>query len=123
MKDHHGCPVQATSNVISGKWKVLVLWHLSFRSHRFSELRDLLKSVSEKVLAAQLRELEADGLIVRTSADSLPPRVDYRLSSAGEELIPILETMCVWAQAYLGVQPTLPPRPVKALTSTTSYSQ
>ena len=110
MKDHHGCPIQATSNVIAGKWKVLILWHLSFRSHRFGELRELLAGVSEKVLTAQLRELEADGLVLRTSAHTFPPRVDYRLSSAGDTLIPIMEQMCDWAQLHLGVLPTLPPR-------------
>ena len=110
MKQHHGCPVQATSNVIAGKWKVLIVWHLSIRSHRFGELRDLLHGISEKVLTTQLRELEADGLIVRTSAATVPPRVDYRLSRSGEELIPLMEQMCAWAGLHLGVQPTLPPR-------------
>jgi DNA-binding HxlR family transcriptional regulator len=110
MKEHYGCPVQATSNVISGKWKVLLLWHLSFRAYRFSELRELLTGVSEKVLTAQLRELEGDGLVVRTSAETVPPRVDYRLSVAGEELIPVMERMCQWAQAHLGVCPTFRPR-------------
>ncbi len=107
MKDHHGCPIQATSNVMAGKWKVLILWRLSFRTHRFSELRELLVGISEKVLTTQLRELEADGLILRTSAHSVPPRVDYRLSSAGDELIPIMERMCDWAEVHLGVAPTL----------------
>lgn len=110
MKDHHGCPVQATSNVISGKWKVLILWHLSFQSYRFSELRELLNGVSEKVLTAQLRELENDGLVTRTSTHTIPPRVDYRLSLAGDELIPIMERMCEWAGVHLGVTPTLRPR-------------
>lgn len=110
MKPHHGCPVQATSNVISGKWKVLLLWHLSFQSYRFSELRELLHGVSEKVLTTQLRELESDGLILRSSSQTVPPRVDYRLSPAGDDLIPILERMCEWAGAHLGVVPTLRPR-------------
>jgi DNA-binding HxlR family transcriptional regulator len=118
MKDHHGCPIQATSNVISGKWKVLILWHLSFRSHRFSELRGSLHGVSEKVLTAQLRELQADGLVVRTSARTVPPRVDYRLSPAGEELIPIMERMCDWAGVHLGVMPNLPLRGAKMAAST-----
>jgi DNA-binding HxlR family transcriptional regulator len=112
MKQHFGCPIQATSNVMSGKWKVLVLWYLSSASRRFSELRGLLPGVSEKVLAAQLRELERDGLVVRISAGTLPPRVDYRLSSAGEELIPIMQTMCDWAAVHLGVLPNLPQRTV-----------
>ena len=60
MKNHFGCPVQATSNVFAGKWKVLIVWHLGFGSRRFAEIRDLLPGVSEKVLAAQLRELEHD---------------------------------------------------------------
>jgi DNA-binding HxlR family transcriptional regulator len=109
-KAHYGCPIQATSNVIAGKWKVLILWQLSFQSYRFSELRDLLPGVSEKVLTAQLRELESDGLVLRRSAHSVPPRVDYRLSAAGDELIPILERMCDWAGVHLGVVPTFRPR-------------
>ena len=112
MKQHHGCPVSATSNAISGKWKVLVLWHLSIRPYRFSELRGLLVGVSEKVLTAQLRELEADGIVLRISAETVPPRVEYRLSPAGEELVPLLQQMCDWASLHLGVMPTLPPREV-----------
>jgi DNA-binding HxlR family transcriptional regulator len=118
MKPHHGCPIQATSNVISGKWKVLILWHLSFQPYRFSELRELLHGVSEKVLTAQLRELEGDGLVLRRSAHTVPPRVDYRLSPAGHELIPIMERMCAWASLHLGVKPTLRPRQAEVLTST-----
>jgi DNA-binding HxlR family transcriptional regulator len=113
MKAHHGCPIQATSNVMSGKWKVLILWHLSFQSYRFSELRQLLHGVSEKVLTSQLRELEADGLILRRSAQTVPPRVHYSLSAAGDELIPIMERMCEWAGEHLGVLPTFRPRPTK----------
>ena len=62
MKVHHGRPVQATIKVLSGKWKVQAVWRLSYGALRFAELRDLLRGVSEKVLAAQLRELERDGL-------------------------------------------------------------
>jgi DNA-binding HxlR family transcriptional regulator len=110
MKEHFGCPIQATSNVMSGKWKVLILWHLSFSSQRFSELRGLLPGVSEKVLTAQLRELESDGLVIRISAGTVPRRVDYRLSAAGAELIPIMENMCDWAGVHLGVLPNMPQR-------------
>jgi DNA-binding HxlR family transcriptional regulator len=110
MKEHFGCPIQSTSNVMSGKWKVQILWQLSFASRRFSELRGLLPGVSEKVLTAQLRELESDGLVIRISAGTVPPRVEYRLSAAGEELIPIMENMCDWAGVHLGVLPTMPHR-------------
>ncbi len=114
MKEHFGCPVQATANTIAGKWKVLIVWHLSFRSNRFSELRALLPGVSEKVLTTQLRELARDGIVKRDAADEIPPRVDYSLSPAGEQLIPIVEAMCVWGSEHLGVLPTLLRRPALA---------
>jgi DNA-binding HxlR family transcriptional regulator len=109
MKPHFGCPIKATTNLISGKWKVLILWHLAFAPRRFGELRDLLPGVSEKVLTMQLRELERDLLLVRTSLPSNPPQVTYSLSPTGEELIPVLEAMCGWGVRNLGVEPTLPP--------------
>src|SRR5580692_10968740 len=109
MKNHFGCPVQATSNVMAGKWKVLIVWHLGFGSRRFAEIRDLLPGVSEKVLTAQLRELEQDGVLLRLVTECVPPRVDYKLSDAGLELIPVMEAMCGWGTKHLGVAPTLPP--------------
>jgi len=112
MKNHFGCPVQATSNVLAGKWKVLIVWHLSFGSRRFAEIRDLLPGISEKVLTDQLRELERDGIIRRQSANTVPPRVDYMLSDAGNELIPVMEAMCNWGSKHLGVAPNLT-RPAK----------
>jgi DNA-binding HxlR family transcriptional regulator len=108
MKDHFGCPVQATSNVLAGKWKVLIVWHLSFGSRRFAELRDLLPGISEKVLTSQLRQLERDRVISRHSAGTVPPHVDYFLTEAGDELIPVMEAMCGWGTKHLGVQPNLP---------------
>jgi|SRR5579864_9541762 len=108
MKNHFGCPVQATSNVMAGKWKVLIVWHLSFKSLRFAEIRDILPGVSEKVLTSQLRELERDKVIARLDAHTVPPRVDYRLTDAGNELVRIMEAMCGWGTKYLGVPPSLP---------------
>jgi DNA-binding HxlR family transcriptional regulator len=108
MKKHFGCPVQATSNVLAGKWKVLVVWHLSFGSRRFAEIRDLLPGVSEKVLTSQLRELERDGVLKRLATKNVPTRVDYTLSDAGKELISIMEAMCSWGTKHLGVAPNLP---------------
>jgi len=104
MKEHFGCPVQATSNVLSGKWKVLIVWKLSSSSHRFAELRDRLPGVSEKVLTSQLRELERDGIVRRIVTASVPPRVDYMLAPAGKELAPIMKAMCDWATKHLGVK-------------------
>jgi DNA-binding HxlR family transcriptional regulator len=119
MKAHHGCPVQATINVLSGKWKVQAVWHLSFGPRRFAELRDLLSGVSEKVLVAQLRELEKDGVISRTAVRSSPPKVTYALSRSGQNLIPLLQDLCDWGSKQFGMTPTLThsPRPVKASSS------
>lgn len=105
MKNHFGCPVQATSNVFAGKWKVLIVWHLSFGTRRFAQLRDILPGVSEKVLSAQLRELEQDGIIQRIVTPIVPPRVDYLLTDAGRELITVMEAMCAWSTKHLGVTP------------------
>src|SRR5438309_8668565 len=86
MKVHHGCPVQATINVLSGKWKVQAVWRLSFGPLRFAELRDLLRGVSEKVLTAQLGELERDGVINREAVRSSRPKVTYSLSPLAKPL-------------------------------------
>ena len=119
MKVHHGCPVQATINVLSGKWKVQAVWHLSFGPRRFAELRSLLRGVSEKVLVAQLRELEKDGVGNRTAAPSSPPKVTYALSPSGHNLIPLLQDLCDWGSTQFGIPPNLThsPRRVKASNS------
>ncbi len=111
MKVHHGCPVQATINVLSGKWKVQAVWRLSFGQLRFAELRNLLRGVSEKVLTAQLRELEKDGVITRTAVQSSPPKVTYSLSPAGQTLIPLLEGLCDWGSKQFGIKPNLTHNP------------
>lgn len=108
MKNHFGCPVQGTSNVIAGKWKVLIVWHLGFAPKRYSEIRALLPGVTEKVLAGQLRQLETDGVLIRDVSAHVPPRVEYSLSPAGEDLIEVMEAMCQWGTKHLGILPTLP---------------
>jgi len=110
MKDHHDCPVQATINVMSGKWKVQILWHLSFRPMRFAQIRKKLKTISEKVLTDQLRQLEGDGLIQREASRSIPPAVTYRLNEEGEKLVPMLESLCEWGSAHFQMKPSLPRR-------------
>ena len=111
MKAHPNCPVQAAINVLSGKWKVQAVWRLSFGPLRFAELRDLLRGVSEKVLTAQLRELEKDGIVNRAAMPSSPPKVTYSLSPSGQTLIPLLEGLCDWGSKQFGIKPNLPRNP------------
>lgn len=111
MKDHFGCPVQATANAIAGKWKVQIVWHLAYGPSRFGELRRLLANVSEKVLTAQLRELENDGVVHRAIVETQPRQVTYSLTSEGEELLPAMQLLCQWGTKHLGVASRLPPLP------------
>jgi DNA-binding HxlR family transcriptional regulator len=112
MKDHHGCPVQASINVLSGKWKVQILWHLSFGPRRFAQLHKKLAKISEKVLSDQLRQLAADGILTRQATPSVPPQVTYSLSREGQKLVPLMESLCDWGSAHFGMKPSLPRRPV-----------
>ena len=113
MKDHHGCPVQASINVLSGKWKVQILWHLSFAPRRFAEIRRKLPKISEKVLTEQLRQLARDGILHRAVNHTVPPQVTYSLNPEGHKLIPLMEDLCDWGSAHFGLKPTLPRRPAK----------
>jgi len=107
MKPHNNCPVQATINAMSGKWKVQIIWRLSFGTLRFAQLRDKLKTVSEKVLADQLRQLEHDGILRRVETPSRPPRTEYSLTAAGERLIPMMTELCDWGAEQFGIVPSL----------------
>lgn len=89
--DHSNCKAELALRVIQGRWKLLILRELIDGVHRFSDLQRALPGVSQKVLTAQLRELEADGLVVRTVHPQVPPRVDYALTPLGRDLIPVLE--------------------------------
>jgi DNA-binding HxlR family transcriptional regulator len=115
LKQNYGCPVQATINVLAGKWKVMILWHLGVSgTKRFAELKRVLPGISEKVLTDQLRQLEADRVIKRMSDGGVPARVDYSLTPAGEELIPEMEKLCHWGSRHFGIQPTLKRRAAKS---------
>ena len=113
MKSNFGCPVQGTINVLSGKWKVLAIWHLGFGPKRFAELRKLLPGISEKVLASQLRQLETDGIVGRTVKRASPPQVTYSLTPAGRELIEPMSVLCKWGTRHLGIRPNLPGYPTE----------
>lgn len=96
-----GCSVERTMSLIDGKWKIIVLYKLLRGTLRFNELRRLIPSITQRMLTHQLRELEADGLVVRTVYAQVPPRVEYTLSTRGRSLEPVLMAMKVWGDANL----------------------
>ncbi len=106
-----GCPIRGTTAVIAGKWKVEIVWYLAFGTKRFAELRDLLPGISEKVLAAQLKSLEKDGVVRRDSIGGKLLWVDYSLTEAGVELIRLMDHLCAWGVKHLGIPPTMTGRP------------
>lgn len=90
-------------DIIGGKWKPLIIWKLGMLGIlRFSELKKTIPSITQKMLTQQLRELEADGLIIRTVYPQVPPKVEYQLSEMGVTLMPILSSMCDWGKVYQG---------------------
>ena len=93
------CPVTATQNVIAGKWKIIILWHLR-ETKRFGELQRLVPGVSKGILTSQLRELEKDQMVHREVYQEVPPKVEYSLTDAGRSFIPILESMGEWGKKY-----------------------
>ncbi len=95
------CPVEATIELIGGKYKSVILWHLIEEKKRFSELKKLVPKATEKMLTQQLRDLEANGLIIRTVYPVVPPKVEYELSELGKTIIPVLDKMCSWGTEYL----------------------
>ena len=90
------CPAETALEVIGGRWKVPILWHLSGRTLRFSQLRDHLAGCTPKMLTRQLRELERDGIVLRKVYPQVPPRVEYSLTRRGQSLRPVVEAMCRW---------------------------
>ena len=95
------CPVETTLDLIGGKYKSLILWHLSDGKLRFSELRSRIKKATPKMLTQQLRELETQHLIHREVFPVIPPKVEYSLTETGRSLMPILVAMRDWGAGYL----------------------
>ena len=95
------CPVEATLDVIGGKWKALILFHLRDAVLRFGQLRRIIPDVSERMLAQQLRELERQGIVHREVYREVPPKVEYWLTDYGKTLRPLTELMCRWGKRHL----------------------
>lgn len=94
------CPVETTLTLIGDKWKVLILRDLMTGTKRFGELRRSVGNVSQKVLTAQLRDMEQKGLVSRTVFAEVPPRVEYSLTELGKSLLPVLDALRVWGEDY-----------------------
>ena len=96
--ESYQCGVTLTLEMIGGKWKGVILWHLLNKPLRFSQLQRRIPKVTQKMLTQQLRELEHDDLIHREVYAEVPPRVEYSLTSKGESLSEILTLMCKWGK-------------------------
>lgn len=101
--DYH-CEKELTLSVISGKWKVVILWHLGVEGpHRFSDLQRLFPKISHKILTQQLRELMEDGIVHREVYPDIPPKVEYSMTELGMTLLPIVEMMYEWGKMRIGM--------------------
>ena len=100
MNPNSRCPVETTLAVIGGKWKAVILYHLSEGTLRFGDLRRRMPLITQKMLTQQLRELEADGIIHRQAFAEVPPRVEYSLTELGESLEGVLTAMCLWGEHF-----------------------
>lgn len=96
----YGCPVEATLDVIGGKWKGVILYKLLEEPRRFSALKRELPAITQRMLTLQLRALEEDGLVHREIYKEIPPRVEYSLTEFGKTLEPILLEMLTWGDQY-----------------------
>ena len=94
------CPVETTLNLISGKYKAIIIFYLFSGTKRFNELKKLMPSITHRTLTLQLRDLEKDGLIIRKVYAQIPPKVEYSLSELGFSLEPIIEAMRSWGVNY-----------------------
>ncbi len=98
----YSCPIEYTMDLIAGKWKLIILWHLSQEKvMRYGEIKSTLNNITHKMLSQQLKELEADGFIHREAYPQIPPKVEYSLTKLGESFLPIVESMSNWGKNNL----------------------
>jgi DNA-binding HxlR family transcriptional regulator len=96
------CGLDAALSIVGGRWKFLILWQLAVQGpQRFGQLRRMVAGISEKVMIGALKELEADGIITRKDYRTVPPHVEYSLTSAGTSLAEALNPLCQWGYAHM----------------------
>lgn len=101
QKKKYNISVEATLEVLGGKWKCVILCHLTHGKKRTSELKRLMPNITQKMLTQQLRELEKDGVINRIVYNQIPPKVEYELSEYGQSLESILQALCAWGENHI----------------------
>lgn len=94
------CPLEIGMNMMSGRWKLPILWQLSHGTVRFNELQRRLGGITQLSLTRQLRELERDGLVLRRVFPEVPPKVEYELTAQGRSFLPVLDALCAWGRRY-----------------------
>lgn len=100
-KKKYNISVEATLEVIGGKWKCVILCHLTYGKKRTSDLKRLMPGITQKMLTQQLRELEEDGIVLRKVYNQVPPKVEYELSEYGWSLKSILDSLCAWGERHI----------------------
>lgn len=95
------CPVTTSQKILSGKWTLLIIYFLSKRTMRFNELQKELGNLTQATLTKQLRTMEANGIIVRTVFNQIPPKVEYSLSELGRQFAPVLAALENWGNTYI----------------------
>ena len=99
---NYQCEIELTLEILSGKWKALIIWNLHLhKTIRYNEFRRLIPSITQKMLTQQLKELEKYGIVSRKVYPSVPPMVEYTLTETGQELIPIMDAMDHWGKKYV----------------------
>lgn len=99
-RSQNDCPTELAMEIVGGKWKLVILEHLSNGTRRFSELEKAMPAVTARMLTRQLRELEVDHMVLRTVYPQRPPKVEYALTETGRSLCPILAQLREWGESY-----------------------
>ncbi|MBV1757473.1 MAG: helix-turn-helix transcriptional regulator [Dethiosulfatibacter sp.] len=100
MEKIYRCPLELSMDLIGGKWKCVILWHLRNYHLRFSQLKRIMPGITPKMLTQQLRDLEENGLVHREVYAVIPPKVEYSLTEDGKTFLPVLNSMYKWGRSY-----------------------
>jgi DNA-binding HxlR family transcriptional regulator len=101
MAKHLACPAELTAELIGGRWKIVLLWHLFQGVRRFSDLQRAVPGITQKVLTQQLRDMEKKGFVTRTIYPEVPPKVEYRITPLGVTLKPVVDAMHQWGAEHV----------------------